>query len=194
MTSSRALKVLILSSVVALSLAFLRVRPGGSSAPDLGIASPALQAAGGGSSGDQPLAFTHKAHIDSQMECMNCHEFADKSRHAGIPGVESCMSCHQAIKTESPEIVKLAEYQQRGEEVPWRRVYGFDEDSHVYFSHKRHIRAEVSCETCHGEIGKMQTAQRVVNHSMGWCVDCHRMNESKFPSPKLAVDCMTCHN
>ena len=194
MTVSRGLKVLILGGVVALSIAFLRTTPKSPiAAADKGM-SPALLQAASGSSGDQPIAFPHKVHIENQLECLSCHEFADKSRDAGIPGVESCMSCHVAIKTDSPEVMKLAAFAERREEVPWRRVYKFEDDAHVYFSHKRHVRAGVACASCHGEVEQMQTAQPVVPQSMGRCLECHRTNEAKFVPQSRARDCMTCHN
>jgi hypothetical protein len=28
---------------------------------------------------------------------------------------------------------------------------------------------------------------------MGWCMQCHDQNKSKFKVPQLANDCLTCH-
>ncbi|MBI4470599.1 MAG: cytochrome c3 family protein [Acidobacteria bacterium] len=194
MTVPKGLKILLLGSALVVSLAYFKAPRWDRPAPASSISAPALQAPANGTTSDQPIAFTHKAHIEAEMECLACHEFADKAVQATIPGVESCMTCHSAIKTESPEIIKLAQYAERGEEVPWRRVYKFKADAHVYFTHKRHIKAEVSCTTCHGEMEKAATAQLNVNHSMGWCLDCHRTSETKFKPPSRALDCMTCHN
>jgi hypothetical protein len=93
----------------------------------------------------------------------------------------------------TPEIDKIFAYSERNEEIPWARVYPLPKEAYVVFNHKRHIAANVSCTVCHGDVAKMTVAERVVDHTMGWCVDCHKQNESKFPNPKLATDCLTCH-
>ena len=48
-----------------------------------------------------------------------------------IPGVTVCMTCHQVIATDRPEIKKIAAYQARGEEIPWVRVYNYSDSAHV---------------------------------------------------------------
>jgi hypothetical protein len=96
------------------------------------------------------------------------------------------MTCHEFIATDRPEIQKLAAYNSRGEDIPWQRVYGWNEEAHVRFNHAPHIRAEVSCATCHGDVAQMTDAKRVVNHSMGFCVQCHAERQ-------VSNDCLTCH-
>jgi hypothetical protein len=96
------------------------------------------------------------------------------------------MICHDSIATDRPLIQKLADYQQRGVDVPWQRVYGFAPSAHVRFDHAPHIRAKVECSTCHGDVAKQTVAERSVDHTMGFCVDCHREN-------KASNDCLTCH-
>ena len=100
--------------------------------------------------------------------------------------VKDCMVCHQAIATDKPEIMKVAAYEMRGEEIPWQRVYGWTDEAHVRFNHAPHIRAEVQCSTCHGDIPQMTVARRVVDHTMGFCVSCHQER-------KVSNDCVTCH-
>ena len=58
----------------------------------------------------------------------------------------------------------------------WRgqRVYGFVEEAHVRFNHAPHIRAKVDCANCHGDLTQMTVAQRVVDHTMGFCINCHK--------------------
>ena len=73
-----------------------------------------------------------------------------------------------------------------GIDLAWQRVYGYPAPSHVKFNHAPHIRKEIACETCHGPIGQQTVAQKTVDLSMGFCVNCH--NERKAP-----VDCQTCH-
>lgn len=141
----------------------------------------------------QPIVFSHKQHVEKQITCMFCHQYAGQSAIAGIPSVQLCMTCHQSIKADSPEVQKVKAYLEKGQEIPWARVYGFSSHLHVYFNHQRHIAAEVDCAVCHGDVGQMTVAERVVEHKMGWCTDCHEKNKSKFAIPKLANDCLTCH-
>ena len=43
----------------------------------------------------------------------------------------------------------------------------------TYFPHKAHIRAEVTCQTCHGQVQKMDRVYQYASLNMGWCVSCH---------------------
>jgi hypothetical protein len=134
----------------------------------------------------QPIPFPHKTHIDKKAECIDCHESVDKGPVAGIPSVKTCMICHSQIATDKPLIKQVTDYSDKGIEIPWQRVYGFTRSAHVRFNHAPHIRADVACATCHGDVAKQTVAERSVEHSMGFCVDCHR-------EKKASNDCLTCH-
>ncbi|MCC7415945.1 MAG: cytochrome c3 family protein [Acidobacteria bacterium] len=136
----------------------------------------------------QPIEFPHDIHIEKGMTCTDsCHEAAVDGPVAGLPSVAMCMTCHEAIATDRPRIKTIAEaYAAKGLDLPWQRVYGFSQSAHVKFNHAPHIRAEVDCATCHGDVAKGTVARRTVDHTMGFCVGCHR--EKNAPN-----DCMTCH-
>ena len=134
----------------------------------------------------QPIAYTHKVHLANGMQCTDCHVGVDQGPDARIPSVNFCMTCHQVIATDNPEIKKLAAYRARGEDIPWQRVYGFEPSAHVKFNHAPHIRAGVDCANCHGDMHTQTVAERKVDHTMGFCVECHRQNSA-------SVDCVTCH-
>ena len=124
----------------------------------------------------QPIAFSHKLHAGKlSMDCLYCHSNAEKSAHATIPSVDGCMGCHSVVRTDRPEIQKLAKYYEDGKAVPWERVHRLPD--HVYFSHKAHVAAGVSCQTCHGEIQTMETVRQFAPLNMGWCVSCHRNDD-----------------
>ncbi len=135
---------------------------------------------------EQPIAYTHKVHLANGMECTNCHVNVDKGATASIPNIKFCMTCHQVIATDKPEIKKMAAYLARGEDIPWQRVYDYSPTAHVNFNHAPHIRAGEDCKTCHGDMRQATVAVRTVNMTMGFCIDCHKLK-------RASVDCTTCH-
>lgn len=135
----------------------------------------------------QPLEFPHNIHVGKQIACTEyCHEAVTTGPVAGLPSVRTCMACHNTVATERPRIKQITAMHEKGLDLAWQRVYGYPAPAHVKFNHAPHIRAEVSCETCHGDIGKGTVATLNVDMTMGFCVNCH--NEKKAPT-----DCMTCH-
>ena len=134
----------------------------------------------------QPIPFPHKTHIEKKAVCTDCHESVQKGPIAGIPSVKTCMICHSQIATDKPLIKQVTAFADKGIEIPWQRVYGFTREAHVRFNHAPHIRASVDCATCHGDVSRQTVAERVVDHNMGFCVNCHR-------EKKASNDCLTCH-
>jgi Cytochrome c7 and related cytochrome c/Class III cytochrome C family len=134
----------------------------------------------------QPIAFTHKLHLAKGLECAGCHHGVEQGPDAGLPSVKLCMTCHLAIATDRPEIKKVAAYFERGEEIPWQRVYGYYPSAHVRFNHAPHIRAGVKCAACHGDMTQQTVAIQAVDLDMGYCLGCHRQK-------RASVDCTTCH-
>ena len=135
----------------------------------------------------QPFEFPHVIHVKQGIACTDyCHSNVASGPVAGIPSIRTCMTCHDAIATDRPRIQQLAAIRDKGLDLAWDRVFDFHEEAHVKFNHAPHIRAKVECSTCHGNIGEQTVAQRNVEMSMGFCVNCH--NENKAP-----IDCLTCH-
>jgi len=47
---------------------------------------------------DQPIKFSHATHSGlNKIDCQFCHDGARRSKHAVIPAMNTCMSCHKAI-------------------------------------------------------------------------------------------------
>lgn len=132
----------------------------------------------------QPIPYSHKTHLGLGLQCKNCHTNPDPGEMMGIPETKVCMGCHQAVKTDSPHIQKLTEYHKQGRPVPWIRVYEIP--SYVFFSHKSHLQAGATCETCHGPVKEREALWRETNISMGGCMECHTKN-------KASNDCGFCH-
>ena len=138
---------------------------------------------------EQPIAYSHRAHVEAGVQCLFCHPSALRSPVAGIPSVQKCMGCHAVIATDKPGIQEVAGYWERREPIPWVRVNA--QPDFVFFSHQPHLGAGLNCETCHGEVGNMTVARPAVKMDMGWCLDCHL----KQPDNKVArlADCLICH-
>ena len=139
----------------------------------------------------QPIAFPHNTHAgDFQIDCQYCHFSAERSVDAGIPPMASCMGCHTVIqgRNKPEEVQKLREYWQRGEPIPWVRIYKVAD--HVKFPHMRHVAADagnLECQECHGTVEEIEVIEEVEQPlKMGWCVECHRENDA-------SVDCTVCH-
>jgi mono/diheme cytochrome c family protein len=61
---------------------------------------------------DQPIKFSHATHAGiNKIDCQYCHDSARRSKHSSIPGTNTCMNCHAAIKNGSQygtaEITKI---------------------------------------------------------------------------------------
>jgi hypothetical protein len=109
------------------------------------------------------------------------------------------MGCHNSLPSvrESEEILKLATYWENREPIPWIKVY--DLPDYVHFTHKRHVKAGLECQDCHGPVETMDRITRVATMRMPWCVDCHT-EIPKNIKDKLTIknvehgrDCLTCH-
>lgn len=133
----------------------------------------------------QPIAFSHKLHVEThKMECTYCHSGVNRSSFATIPAVETCMGCHKLVRTDSPEIKKLADAYAAGKAVEWEPVNHLPE--HATFNHERHIKAGVGCQNCHGQVQQMDVVEKVSSLKMGFCVSCHR-------EQGVSIDCSVCH-
>lgn len=153
----------------------------------------------------QPIYYSHKVHAGiNQINCQYCHIGVYQGKQATIPSVNICMNCHMAIneykgeKIENEEgeevngtaeIHKLYKYAgfeegkpwdaSKAKPVEWARIHNLPD--HVYFNHSQHVNAgKVACQTCHGEIQKMNEVKQFAELSMGWCINCHRTTQVQF--------------
>lgn len=135
---------------------------------------------------EQPIPFSHRLHAGiKDIDCNFCHSFVDRSIHPGIPPVEKCLFCHNHIISGHPEIKNEIAYFDNQKPVPWRKVYYLAE--HVLFNHERHIKKDVACESCHGDV---RTMDRLKGNrfEMGFCLKCHREKGAE-------LDCwIACHS
>lgn len=132
----------------------------------------------------QPIPYSHKTHLAMGLKCNNCHTNPDPGEIMGFPAETKCMQCHQAVKTDSPHIQKLAAFAKESKPVPWVRVYRIP--GYVFFSHRTHTTQGFDCKICHGPVAERNVISKEISTAMGDCMDCHRRN-------KASIDCKFCH-
>jgi len=140
----------------------------------------------GGRTG-QPISFNHKRHQEQGIECLTCHPHYKDQTFSGMPTLSTCLECHKDPLTQSTEEEKIRQFEKRGQEIPWRRLYG--QPDHVFFSHRRHVTlGKLECQQCHGNIGQSDEPPNRpwVKMTMRWCMDCHT-------AKKVTNDCLVCH-
>ena len=139
----------------------------------------------------QPIQFPHKTHINLGIQCLYCHPGALRGQSPGLPTESKCYACHQQITRRNSEIDKLFAYVKADKPISWVPVAIVPD--FVYFSHRPHIAAELHCEDCHGEVGRMTVAEPQ-KMNMGWCLSCHRAHFKNDPVMLTKLtDCVTCH-
>jgi hypothetical protein len=139
-----------------------------------------------GYSPTQPVAYSHKLHAGNMgMDCLYCHSTVDKAAYAAIPATEVCMNCHERVKPQSPEIIKIRESYATGQPIPWIKIHRLPD--YVYFNHKAHVTNGVSCVSCHGRIDQMTEVRQVKELTMAWCLECHRNPEANVRPAELVT-------
>ena len=135
----------------------------------------------------QPIRYNHAVHIASGMTCTDCHSGARDAVQATLPGLDTCLMCHQEPVTESAEEEKIRAFAAAGEEIPWHQVTHVPR--HVYFSHRRHVAlGGLECAECHGPMETRTEPPRRPFRTldMDACLNCHEQR-------KVDNDCNRCH-
>ncbi|PEN06030.1 cytochrome C [Longimonas halophila] len=125
---------------------------------------------------EQPVEFSHEFHAGQlDMDCRYCHNWVEEASHSNVPATQTCMNCHNQIKTESPKLAPVRESWADDVPIQWVKVHHLPD--YARFSHASHVDAGVGCETCHGRIDQMEVVAQSEPLSMGWCLECHRQPE-----------------
>jgi hypothetical protein len=161
---------------------------------------------------EQVIPFSHKHHVgDEGIDCRYCHTSVERSRFAGLPSTDICLSCHSQLFRDAPLLRPLHESASSGRAIAWNRVH--DLPDFVYFDHSIHVAKGVSCSECHGPVDQMPLTWRHASLQMQWCLACHRdplphihraaatpANGEAALHPQAALlserrrtDCSTCH-
>lgn len=169
----------------------------------------------------QPIAFSHRRMAGAPVletnergeqvnvggfgiPCVYCHTMPYKGRHSTLPSTAVCMNCHSTVGLNREWVLRMREYWDRGQPIPWVKVH--DLPDFVYFDHSAHLNARDAqgnlklpavdengqampqCQTCHGKVQEMDIVSVQHPFNMQWCLDCHRK-----PDIKASTDCITCH-
>ncbi len=132
----------------------------------------------------QPIPFNHKMHAAAAIKCTDCHTGAATKARAGLPGREQCMLCHQTIAKESAIIRKLSALPV-DQPISWRRVYSVPD--FVFFSHRSHTAAEITCAQCHGAVESSEVLAQQLSTNMVSCMNCHA-------DRLVSNECFLCHD
>ena len=159
---------------------------------------------------EQPVPYSHELHVGQLgMDCTYCHTSVKDAAFAAIPPTETCLTCHTAVKPNSPKLAPLfrSAYAfldatsgkptanagteeapnpvnpNAGMPVRWVKVH--DIADYAYFNHAAHVTKGVGCNTCHGRVDRMGEAgvHQHASLAMGWCIDCHRAPEKHLRPP-----------
>lgn len=121
----------------------------------------------------QPVPFSHRQHAGQLgMDCRYCHANVERSFEAMVPNTQTCMGCHNVVRTNSARLQPVRDSWASGAPVPWVRVHNVPD--HVFFDHQVHLAGGIGCVSCHGRIDQMEVVTQAEPLSMGWCLDCHR--------------------
>jgi hypothetical protein len=135
----------------------------------------------------QPVPYSHALHAgELGLDCRYCHNTVEQTAHAAVPPTETCMNCHQRVKTRSPKLEPVRASAASGRSVEWTKVH--DLPDYVYFDHSVHVRNGVGCVECHGRVDTMDVVFQHETLSMGWCLDCHREPDSHLREPSQVTN------
>jgi Cytochrome c7 and related cytochrome c len=135
----------------------------------------------------QPVPFSHALHAGQLgLDCRYCHSNVEKAGHSNIPTAQTCMNCHNQVKTDSPLLAPVRAAYESGGSVPWVKIHQLPD--YVYFNHSVHVARGVSCVECHGKINEMEVVRHEKPLSMGWCLECHREPEKALRDPALVTN------
>jgi Cytochrome c7 and related cytochrome c len=137
-----------------------------------------------------PLIFSHAKHLARGTTCTQCHANATTSRSTVdnlIPTEAACRACHpidrgEPNKVATPVASCTACHPGYTPGAAVERVYVMA--APIKFDHSAHAKS--SCETCHGDMRKVDLATTAQLPTMASCLTCHTNGADQR-------QCTTCH-
>ncbi len=146
------------------------------------------------------------AGIPPAAVCMNCHRLVTATLGAVRAEDEAATQQARAVRPVlSAELRKVYDALALDAEmrpdpgraqrpIAWVRVHAVPD--FVYFDHRAHVGAAVTCQQCHGPVETMEHVRQEQPLAMGWCVNCHRQASVTGVAGRAvapSTDCSTCH-
>lgn len=151
------------------------------------------------------------AGIPPLATCFNCHQFIPATQNARRLEEAAAQREQRPLnRVVAPDLARLYHALGLDDEarpdsslapssIRWVRVHNLPD--FVQFNHARHVNGGVACSACHGAVETMERIRQVSDLSMGFCVNCHRVENVKFRQAENAgarrdrarLDCDACH-
>ncbi len=137
-----------------------------------------------------PLAFSHAVHSSAGVSCEGCHQAiygSASSLDNNLPRESDCTACHEIDRAKARETSDLSSCVRCHPGAASGQVQRVHLPiPNLKFSHKAHLARGASCDTCHGDIRKVDVASAKHLPTMRTCLQCH---DGKVASGA----CTTCH-
>jgi hypothetical protein len=156
-----------------------------------------------------------QAGIPPTSVCMTCHASVTARKDAvdaeQIAATAEGRPARRVVSAEIGKIYRSLGLDDAQNPVPgaesrplsWVRVH--DLPDFVAFDHRAHVSRGVACQSCHGPVESMERVRQFSTLSMGWCVECHRINTKdgkgalepglghRRTAEHVSTDCGACH-
>jgi hypothetical protein len=133
---------------------------------------------------ERRFAFSHELHVEGEgLDCFSCHETALMEDDPGMPALDGCLACHDALDAEKDEGRRVASLFE-GERFRAARVSALADE--LVFSHALHAQALEDCSACHAGVASSRAVGPGRALAMDDCTDCHAARGA--PN-----DCADCH-
>ncbi|UCH80981.1 MAG: hypothetical protein JSW20_14795 [Nitrospiraceae bacterium] len=135
------------------------------------------------------MIFSHKVHIEIDVECLTCHDGIENSENdlnSHLPSMGVCEECHDEVKDADNCVMCHPD-------LGIKRTVRPESTSHLNFSHVLHLDMEVECVICHAGAPTSNTSDDELlpenafknNNHAGVCTECH---DDSSPD-----NCTVCH-
>ncbi len=129
--------------------------------------------------------FDHSLHGEEQgLECASCHRDAESGDRAGMPVLQQCQLCHEAMDEGKEPAKQAASFFEEGA-LRAASVTAFSDE--VIFTHESHVAdRSLACSECHGDVAASRAVPAEARVTMEECVRCHERAGRND-------DCAACH-
>jgi len=128
-------------------------------------------------------AFSHRAHIEQELACTDCHLAAESADEPGMPGLGACRLCHAELDAEKPAERKV---ESLFDGKQFRAMARGAVGPEIVFPHLKHVEAGLDCAACHVDVETNEDTLELPPARMDNCTTCH-------DARGVVDDCATCH-